>query len=88
MSLPLRAHLEKLDSVPLLTVDRHLHGVVFGHTDQPVDAVNTLEFGVGVSGLVLLLTNLQDCFRLLLFSGVSHGECVLVLCRIAVLVTV
>ena len=83
MSLPLRAHLEKLDSIPFLTVDGHLQRMVFRHTDQPVDAVNTLEFGVGVSGLVLLLTNLQDCFRLLLFSGVSHGERVLILCRIA-----
>ena len=58
MSLPLGAHLEKLHSVPFLTVDRHFQGVVFGHTDQSVDAVNTLEFGVGVSCLVLLLADL------------------------------
>ena len=58
MSLPLRAHLEKLDSVPFLTVDCNLQWVVFRHTDQPADAVNTLELGVRVSGLVLLLPNL------------------------------
>ena len=77
MSLPLRAHLEKLDSIPLLTVDCHLHGVIFGHTDQPADPVNTLEFGICVSALVLLLTDLQDRFRLLLFGGVGHCESVL-----------
>ena len=77
MSLPLGADLEKLDSIPLLTVDRHLHGVTFGHADQPVNPVNTLELGIRVAALILLLTNLQDRLRLLLFGGVGHCESML-----------
>ena len=87
MSLPLRAHLKKLDSIPFLTVDGHLHGVIFSHTDQPVDPVNTLEFGVRVSALFFPFTDLQNSFRLLLFCGVGHCESMLSLWRIHVLVT-
>lgn len=76
MSLPLGAHLEKLDTAPLLTVDSDLERQVvrLGHDDQPIDPLDTLKFRVHITRFVFLLSDLENRLGSLLLSRVGHGE--------------
>jgi len=81
MGLPLGAHLEKLDSAPLLAVNSHAERQMVGlwHDNQPINPFDTLEFRIHITRFIFLFPDLENRLGSFLFCRIGHRERVVII---------